>query len=278
MRGFNKVLLSAVVATLCVGCADTEFDSPTSGDKISFLTATYDTRAASYNPDNKGANYITTMGVYAAATSSADYDETQHAINLFDQGTKVSRPDVKGEWTYGGTEYWPVGKTTFFGYSPYDAHGTNISTPAVGAPNITFNVATHPADQVDLLIANPQKNKTKADRVVIMPFKHALTKISFAAKLSHDPSATPHFDWAKISRIEVKGVYTQGTHSMDAATEWQNLAVPNAANTPFAVSIENDIDNDLLNGGLKIIELTTQYQQITTDDGYLFMLPQSLKG
>ncbi|CDN31108.1 hypothetical protein BN938_1010 [Mucinivorans hirudinis] len=275
MKIIDRLIFGLLIAVALTGCAKSEIDIAPTNDRIQFRTSTFDTKASSYVPDGKGANIITTMGVYAATTGEQEYNPASHKVN-FITDMKVSRADASSPWGYANTQYWPVGKTTFFAYSPHTAKGATISTTDAGAPKIEFTVQKSQKEQVDLMVAKPALNRTKTENSVTMQMQHALTKIGFSAKITHDVSLIPKVDWVKISKIEINGVYSRGTHRMDGDDVWTDLSEVVPVENPYHLDNITDASGS---GGLRDIELThTEYTNITADDGYLLMMPQVLSG
>lgn len=269
MIGLKRFILSAVAAALLTGCTKSEIDFPLkTGDGILFRPSTVHTRAQSVT--NDAVNPFKTMGIYAASTGLDDYNSSMHSANYL-QNIKVERADATSEWTTSTTYYWPVGKTTFFGYAPYNATGSAITVLPSGAPVIDFTVNSDQIKQIDLLIASAVKNAVKTSNAVTIPMKHALTKIGFSAKLSHDLSETQHINSIRVTKIELFGVFSNGKHALDAEAVWQDIKDIKLETTAFEV---NDDAGKL--GGLLSTNLSTMYKKITLDDGYLFMLPQPL--
>lgn len=268
MIRLKKIILSAMVAVLQIGCAKSDIDLPKkTEDGISFRSSVVNSRAQSLT--NNAVNPFKSMGIYAAATGSDDYNSTIHNANYL-QNVKVERIDATSEWETSRTYNWTEGKTTFFGYAPYNAAGSTITSITPGAPQIDFAVNSNQIEQIDLLIASAVKNATKTPNAITIPMKHALTKIGFSAKLSHDPSEAQHINSIKVTKIEIFGVFSSGKHAMDAEAVWTDLKDIKLESSPFEV---NDDANKL--GGLSSTNLSTTYQKITLDDGYLFMIPQS---
>lgn len=255
-------------AFLMVGCVKSEVDiSAETGESISFRPSTTIAKAPSLT--NDAVNPFRTMGVYASATGSDDYNVNIHTANYL-QNIKVERADVASEWTTSKSYFWSVGKTTFFGYAPHDAPGSAINAYAPGVPVIDFTVNSDQAKQIDLLIASSVTNLTKTQNAVTVPMKHALTKIGFSAKLSHNLSEAQHINSLRVTKIEISGVFSSGKHAMDAGAAWTDLKDVKPAATPFEVN-----DNVDKLGGLLSTNLTAEYQKLTLNDGYLFMIPQS---
>lgn len=270
MTGLRILILLATAAALLTGCVKSEIDLPLqTAETISFRPATLATKAPSYTND-AGTNPIITMGIYASTTGSEDYNPSRHSVNYL-RNVKVNRVDANSVWATSDPYNWPVGKTTFFGYAPYNTTPENdISTAHTGAPVIDFKVADNQLEQIDLLIASPVKNVTKTPNAITIPMKHALTKIGFAARLSHDMDEIPSINRVRIIKVEISGVYSSGKHELNAETTWHSLSARKTDDSPFV--IYDDIGNL---GGLRQTDLTTSYQKLTLNDGYLFMIPQS---
>lgn len=261
-------MILATTATLLAGCTKSEINTPAeTRDGIWFRSTTINTRAQSLTYD--AVNPFLTMGVYAATTGSDDYNANTHTANYL-QNIKVERTDAASEWRTSNSHFWPVGKTTFFGYAPHDASGSTVSAYAPGAPVIDFTVNSDQSKQTDLLIASAIKNLTKTQNAVTVTMKHVLTKIGFSAKLSHDPSQAQHINSIRVTRIEIFGVFASGKHAMDAKAVWTDLKDIQQEGTPFEVT---DATDKL--GGLLSTNLSAEYQKLTLNDGYLFMIPQS---
>lgn len=267
MIGLKILKLTAIAALLLTACAKSEIETPVkTGEGISFRSSAVSSRAQSLTNDD--VNLFKTMGIYAAATGSDDYNAQSHRANYL-ENIKAERTDAASSWTTAQTYYWPVGKTTFFAYAPYKAAGSNVINTANGAPVIDFTVNPNQAAQIDLLIASSVKNAVKNPNAVTIPMKHALTKIGFSAKLSHEVSEAQHINSLKVTKVEIFGVYSNGKHTMEAEAAWTDLKNIKAEASPFVVS--DDINS---HGGLRDINLSTTYQKLTFDDGYLFMIPQ----
>lgn len=268
MRNRTKINWLISLSLLLGACQDERELVPTS-DKISFSTITYNTKASSFTPDNAGSpNPILSMGVFAAATGSDNYDANVHSVNYLNH-IEVRRANISSEWTYANPSYWPEGFVTFFGYAPYGKATPDVS--GTGAPILSFKVDADPINQVDLLIATPAADRTKTTSAVTMAMRHALTKIGFSARLSHEPTEAEAIESIQISDIELLGIYGSGKRGMDISSDWNSLGDLKSGNS-------NNLYAVAVNRGLKDVELTSAYQNITAPDGFFLMIPQSLSG
>lgn len=276
MLSVKRIFFCLAALPILNGCTKSEVESTQLSEKITFRTVTYDTKAQTYTPDSKGGNVINSMGIFASATGQQNYDPAIHSVN-FMQNVEISRQSVSEPWIYQDPQYWASGYTTFFAYAPYNAVGGEVSVPAKGEPTISFTVRQKQSEQVDLLVAKAEKDRTKTTSAVVISMQHALTRIGFKAKISHPTSDIESIDVVKVVKIEVEGVYSSARHTLDASSPqgWYELSGVKSSANPFVLSIEKEPDGD--GGGLKNIELDhTQTQPLNTDDGFLMMIPQNI--
>lgn len=259
--------------TLLLGACQQEELLVKTSDRIFFSTVTYNTKAGSFTPDNaNNPAPVLTMGVFATSTGEQNYNPNNHTVNFFDN-IKVARTGIGSDWEYSNPAYWPQGNVTFFGYAPYGKASIDISKP--GAPIMNFGVENNQENQTDLLVASPVVDKTKTTSAVTMAMHHALTKVGFSARLSHDADEATKINWVKISKIEIEGVYTRGNRSMDIADSkgWYGQSSLKLTGNPFVVSIGKETDGS--GGGLNDTKLTNTYTSINETKGYMLMLPQT---
>lgn len=251
-------IFTALLAILFVGCQRDSFYNDGEGELLRFRCDSIATRSAGYT--GSGQTAILSMGVYAAHTND---DWNGNAPLNFMQNRKVERTDAASPWNYSPEAYWPgSGQTSFFAYAPYDAAGL-VRSGTNGVPQMEFTVAADHDQQVDLLTAIPLKNQTKSSSTggyASFMLRHALTRISFAAKTS---VVTP--DDMRITGLTLNNLHHKGTSSMDGSDrQWTPSTDATAVYTLSTVG----------RGGLNGEQLTSDYETITTADGNLFLLPQ----
>lgn len=268
MRNRTKFNWLILLSLLLGACRD-ETDLVPTSDRIFFNTVTYNTKASSFTQDNAtNPNPILSMGIFAVSTGSDTYDANIHSVNYLND-IEVKRSSQSSEWNYANPAFWPIGNVTFFGYAP---HGkAAIDASGTGAPKLSFQVNDNPANQIDLLVATPAVDKTKTTSAVTMAMRHALTKIGFSARLSHEPTEAEAIDAVQISAIEILGVYGSGKRNMLSSDSWNSLS-------NLKTGVGDNLYKVSTDKGLKDIELSSTYQNITSPDGFLFMLPQELSG
>lgn len=271
-------LFTMVFATLPIGCSDSESSIYVEGNRVHFSCDGVDTRSAGFT--GTGPLSILSMGIYAAHTES---DWANNSPWNFMKNQQVARTDANSPWNYSPEVYWPgSGNISFFAYAPYNPDGLTI-TGSNGTPTFNFEVAATSAKQVDLLVANPLKNQTKTSSqgYANILLRHALTRISFAARINTENTST--LPIIKISKIELKNIYDKGSCPMDgqqrnwiintSSTELNSATytLSSTASAPSSDSEKAEAETELSD-----LSLTKEYQNITSTSGYLFLMPQQL--
>ena len=174
-------------------------------------------------------------------------------------------------YTYSPIKYWPNGtpNISFFAVSPADvATITPTVLNATGLPTVTYNVPTDVLQQKDLMMAVATD---KSNESVSFPFKHALTKIGFTAKLAADYVAQGAYvritsisleNVAGTAEFEVKNTSGSG----DPLWEWVQKGAPTSGTTDYTL----DAVKHLANGGY--VSSTTA-SSIINGNSYLMMVP-----
>lgn len=207
--------------------------------------------------------YLLTGGTWNSATATPSF--------MYD--TQVTRTGTSGSYSlrYYPIKYWPentADKVRFFAYYPYRGEGISLSSATTaGYPVITYTPTTTVSSQVDLMYAAPAavNNKTTGT-AVNFAFSHALTRISFSAKLG----ATFTTQTVLIQSIQITGLKSSGTLSLDPALS--NPWTIGSTTTSYTASTSD----------ASIVPATSQtlskngYLYVTTPSGYLLLLPQSV--
>lgn len=161
-------------------------------------------------------------------------------------------------WTTSSSVLWPDEDTyvLFYGYSPGSA-ATYSAAITVG-PSLAFTQSTTNADQSDLLVAKSDNIVALADGLnsrVPLTFTHALSKISFTAKVSSNLKVY-------ITSVSIEGINSEGSYSFDNAS-WSSLGTK----TEFPIVV-----NSTATAGID----ATSYTSITDTDGAIMIIPQTL--
>ncbi|MGL4292101.1 MAG: fimbrillin family protein, partial [Bacteroidales bacterium] len=96
------------------------------------------------------------------------------------------------DWSYSPVIYWPKEneKISFFAYSPFTSQANKITVSdksKTGMPTLSYRVPDDIKKHIDLLFTLPildVEKKNLSSNVLPLSFKHALSKISFKARLN----------------------------------------------------------------------------------------------
>ncbi len=185
-------------------------------------------------------------------------------------------------WVYSPVRYWPVnGSLSFFAYSPYtSAVGSgNLQIDATNIPKYTYTNPNDYAAQADLLLSRPLIDETKAgltgDKKTLIPFQHSLSCVMFNASVARKDA-----NKVSVDKIELCGLYNKATCSYvpptppsgEYALEW--MLEPDAVLEDYTLSVDNGALKDI--DIKKIVYGTSPKTSISTDVGYLMLIPQQL--
>lgn len=268
-----------IAFTLLLAACSKESNLPQTGNQIVIEPGITNAKALQeWSIDGAaGTDRLLAFGIYAY------YDGLRPIMGDAKGGLEVSRPDEHSEWIYSPSIYWPSsGSIDFYGYAPIGDSGrtsgpgdedekwkrslNSNTTP----PTIDFIVDGYPEYQIDLLLAVPQKNQTKQMQAVKMPLRHALTKITFSARIAAELAA--YADQVKVDEIRLEGLSAHGTILMDATAEWDITTNP----TLRKYTLERSPALGTHSAELRDIALSDSYQNISTREGVLLMLPQPM--
>lgn len=204
----KQILFAAVAALAITGCSQNE-DIERAADKaeINFNTAVSKTTKAVTTTNANFDNFK----VYAYSHAAA-FDASTTGVGTVIDGVDFDRTGTSPDYVWsadGGKKfYWPAtDKVSFFAYSPKTTTNATVASfaQATGAPKFTYTVATTPATQEDLVVAQKVDQTTGT---VALNFKHALTKVAFKVKGSGDGIT---YTVTKIAvSAKDKGEYTYG--------------------------------------------------------------------
>lgn len=264
----HKLFISLFAPLALLSCANESVEKGGDGaEKISFATRLDADEAITRGTMIKNPADIATAGGFKvwAFSYTGTWQSPENRIPMMN-GIPVTSSDGV-EWTYGTTpQEWPDGrKVSFFAYAPF-ASATDIEDATDGTPRISFAVNNNVDDQIDLLISTPVKDQTAVTalgRPVGMYFKHALARISFSGLLVDGDNGDDREIYVK--EITINGLYGSGTTPLVDPAVWVPIGDPNKS---YSVSIAG--------GELEDTQLTHEAPMLTTDDSYLFLIPQTL--
>lgn len=265
----NRItILYLLLVGLFCGCTDEADVAPAPGNAIGFHTATFSTRAAAYTQE--GVNYYPSMGIYA-------FQGNLRSWNLF-ENQFVGRASATDAWTYTPFQSWNSGQTYhFFAYAPWhDVTNGNGSMEVInteGTPRLRYTIADEPSEQKDLLIAIPLHDVAATPERVNLLFHHALTRISFLAQTARPVNSQADL---KVIGIRLSGIHNQGTREMDASAGigWGEATTVGNGGGTYTLTRATSPPKS---GGLVDVPLNSLTPTtLTTADGSLFLLPQTL--
>lgn len=273
----NIILLCSFLAFL--SCHDDrEENLVIDNDSIAFEV---DTQTKGESVDN---STIANFGVFAYYTGLKQWNEVSAFITpnyIYNQ--KVERRKVDAQWSawgYNPIMYWPrpEEKLSFFAYSPFatDKNGIIVSAgSAVGAPELEYSVPVIIQDQQDLLFSHPLLDKSKVEYnngTIQLDFEHALTQITYQAKLIDGQSLDPGSE-VRINCIVLANLFYKGN------LHFEPLSTTNKAKWNIDTQLKTSFEsNTELEFGIVDVALNTSYQQICKPGSALLLLPQNLAG
>ena len=244
--------------------------------------------------DTKGADITTTnlnsMTVFGYLTS-----EKWQAIESGNAAVQSSlfyhqmvTRNEGGPWVYFPPKMWDTrAQHHFFAFAPYHAVTQINSESTTSAPSIHYEVPTDAVDQSDLLwgtgnLVNLTYDSHGKSPVDIL-FRHALTKITFAACMSQEYANTiDHIltDSLKIHLIQIQNirysghsrvVYNSDTTAIEGGlwdTELQSTKLRDFVAREHTPESRGALEQDMW--------LTTEMQLLNRNDGAFYLMPQAL--
>ncbi len=184
------------------------------------------------------------FGVYAYETGTAAFDIDVPGTAFMDN------QQVAHDGTYSPIRYWvPESNMSFLAYYPHNGAGITYT----GGKTLGFIVNNDITSQVDLMYATPLTDKI-AGTALNFDFKHALTRVTFSAKLKSGNIPI------QITKIEISGVKNKGNLDITSGT-WSDF---DGVGT-YTFTLDNIISSSTI--ATDFTELTSQTQ---------LLLPQTL--
>ena len=165
-------------------------------------------------------------------------------------------------WFYSPKKYWSIGGNAAvihtFAYAPRNNEYITLSGRThTGFPTLTYTAPELITAQPDILVATKKMTRTGSDNAI--KFTHALARVSFQF---NDNDA----GW-RIESITLKDIKSKGTYTYNATGgAWSGL------------SGSKDFTASIANGSLirNVAPSTSPKANITSTNGYLFLLPQEV--
>lgn len=188
-------------------CTDTATGEPDTDARAISFTPAAETRAAVDDASGM-ADGFNVWGWYSKDGSNT--------YNVFDGATVTNSGNA---WTYdGGTQYWIPGMTYNF-YGVYPAgYGSCTNSGVITVED--FDCSKFGEDAVDLMTATAAGDGSNP-ATVAMQFKHALTRITFSAKLADGLDAGYSLQVKEVALwASNKGTMTQDMSKPDNKPVW----------------------------------------------------------
>lgn len=278
MRNLSVLLMLLLLFASCN--KDEHNDSEYLANSLSFgiSPASWETtRGADLTADS-----INSMSVFGYHTGDSAWNVVESALAapssvLFDCQS-VTRASKTSSWTYAPEKSWLVyGKHHFFAFAPYGV-ASPIAVPA-GSPSFSFNVNSSSLKQIDLLWSTGNTlnmtNALNGRNPILFNFKHALTKITFAAKVASTYSGPD----VKIGLVQFQNLYSRGTahftYNIDTTAIVGGRWEVDTQSKDSDFSSQEESQGEL--GGLKadLWLNSSDYQVISNSKGAFYMLPQT---
>lgn len=246
-------------------CTDTLGGDPDTDARAITFTPAAETRAAVDGgslPDD-----FKVWGWYGESTGNIDK-------NVFN-GTIIKAPN----WTYdGGAQYWIPGMTYNF-YGVYPAgYGSCTNSGVITVED--FDCSKFGEDAVDLMTATAAGDGSNP-ATVAMQFKHALTRITFSAKLADRLDAGYSLQVKEVALwASNKGTMTQDMNQADSQPDWTTEPYLTEGDDPTvndnykAYLYQLTTDNGALKNETINIEKTVQLN--AEKKGDLLVIPQKM--
>ena len=263
-------LLLLFICAAALSCKDgrVEKQDDGTGSRINFATKFTE------SPGTRGA--VLEDAADLAARGGFDVWATSHTApweSATDKGLLLQNVAVTGSvsgdditWSYASKVTWPVGKyVSFFAYGPA-ASATPGAVSAAGSPTLAFSVKPNVKEQVDFTIARPVYNQQagsySGSQPVTLFFNHALSRIVLSAQMVNNDVERD----IVVKSVKLNNLYYSGTADLGAAT------------TTWSVDQTKMTGYTLSTAGGELNEVVLQYPvtNLTTEDGYLFLMPQTL--
>jgi hypothetical protein len=255
-----RLILLSLLAAAVVSCGDESNEKNGVGNpQIGFSTQLPTKGSMTNSPAGlagKGG-----FNVWAYTHSDTWVSATDKTALL--DGTTVTGSDDGQVWSYGAPADWPIsGYVSFFAYAPASS-ATVTGTTSDGIPALNYTVSSDATSQNDLLFASPIYNQRGAmysyAKNVSLYFNHVLSRISFSGLLLNERENRI----IKVKQVVLNGIYEKGSTALSYPVSW----TPDEGSlSSYTVGIET--------GELADQRLTNNAEDLTTANGYLFLIPQ----
>ena len=214
----KKVIFALAAVVALAACSQEDVIVADKGAAIGFDTFVENSSRSVYDPSYTNAKPFANFGVFG----------TVEGAELFNDKT-VTGSEIKGTWTYEGTQYWIAGaKYNFAAVAPQTVDGKLVYSDAEynvvkneGVYTGTTTLSFVNNGKIDLLYAEATAEGANKDNdVVEFNFRHVLSKVKFSFENKYNASNAT----IRVENVEITDAYKTADAELNATTNWSNKA------------------------------------------------------
>lgn len=280
----KRIYTLMLIPLLVASCTemDPDFDKPYGDAAISFntkeLTADWGSKASSRGVAVDDVNNVSSIMVYSFLTAQ---DENTPAPYINNEEAHKGDNNI---WSFNPSRHYPLyEELDFLAYTPKannddTENDNNGLTQTLDFENKTvkFDYSTRISGRnlPDLMLATPQTEKSRTNKLGELTFNHALTQITMSAKMA-DGTATKYLNRYKITSFTIYNIKTSG--SLD-------YSVSEGIGDWYDGEYGDCIAKAILPGGnpdypaeTPVLLDDTDFENIMTNGQSLFLIPQPIE-
>ena len=217
----KKVIFALAAVVALAACSQEDVIVADKGAAIGFDTFVENSTRSKYDPSYTNDNLFTNFGVFG----------TVEGAELFNDKT-VTGSEIKGTWTYEGTQYWIAGaKYNFAAVAPQTVDGKLVYSDAEynvvkneGVYTGTTTLSFVNNGKIDLLYAEATAEgqagsgdaEHPANPKVGFNFRHVLSKVKFSFENKYNASNAT----IRVKDVKILDAYASGDATLNANTAW----------------------------------------------------------
>lgn len=240
----KKVIFALAAVVALAACSQEDVIVADKGAAIGFDTFVENSTRSVYDPSYTNSNLFANFGVFG----------TVEGAELFNNKT-VTGSELKGTWTYEGTQYWIAGakynfaavapqtvmvndvKTDVYTNASYAVTSSEVEGKTVYTGTTTLSFANN--GKIDLLYAEATAEgkagsgdaENPANGKVGFNFRHVLSKVKFSFENAYNASNAT----IRVKDVKITDAYASGEATLNANTSW----VPTAKSNNLTLSFGN---------------------------------------
>lgn len=221
----KKVIFALAAVVALAACSQEDVIVADKGAAIGFDTFVENSTRSVNDPSYTNSNLFANFGVFG----------TVEGAELFNNKT-VTGSELKGTWTYKGTQYWIAGaKYNFAAVAPKTVDGNPVYSDAEynvvkneGVYTGTTTLSFVNNGKIDLLYAEATAEgkagsgnaESPANGKVGFNFRHVLSKVKFSFENKYNASNAT----IRVENVEITDAYKTADAELNATTNWSNKA------------------------------------------------------